>query len=435
MGDWFFNFPAYLKVGISFFGILLLNRLGMALGFASLLFSLVLSLWSGTGLQGLSFQAATFARPEDYLLPIIIMLLLFFSEALSLTGRVERTMEALKVIFRSKKTLFIGLPALIGLLPMPGGAVFSAPLVASVDRDNEFTPPEKVAINYWFRHIWEYWWPIYPGVFLAIKYSGLSLPIFFLIQIPYTFAALLGGYFFILGKAKKTATGSPGPGKFNLTAIFSALGPITVLVVTALLGSFLLPGYGMSTTEASLVSMFIGLILAITAAFTGHGHAWLPTLKMFRRPNTWLLILLVISLQVFSAVLKCPLDPSGTTLVTAMRNEFIGAGIPLLAVIMLIPFISGLVTGVAFGFVGTSFPIVFALLGQNAPLGVVAAATALAYGFGYIGMMISPMHACFVVTCVYFQTPLLGVYRHLAVPGLITLLTAMIFPVLYYLFL
>ena len=92
----------------------------------------------------------------------------------------------------------MGLPALVGLLPMPAGAAFSAPLVASVDTEDELEPAHKAAINYWFRHLWEYWWPLYPGVLLAITYSGLSAAIFYLIQIPFTLVAAATGYFFIL---------------------------------------------------------------------------------------------------------------------------------------------------------------------------------------------------------------------------------------------
>lgn len=40
------------------------------------------------------------------------------------------------------------------------------------------------------------------------------------------------------------------------------------------------------------------------------------------------------------------------------------------------------------------------------PLGLV-----LAYGFGYMGMMLSPVHLCFLVTREYFGARMLDVYR------------------------
>jgi hypothetical protein len=39
----------------------------------------------------------------------------------------ERTIGALKEWLKSKRIIMAGLPALVGLLPMPAGALFSAP--------------------------------------------------------------------------------------------------------------------------------------------------------------------------------------------------------------------------------------------------------------------------------------------------------------------
>ena len=426
------NVPAYVKVGVSFAGILLINRLGASLGFAILLFSVVLSLWSGTGIPGLVFQVKSFGMPENYLLPVVILLLLFFTESLNKAGRMERTVVALKSWLNNKKILLAGLPALVGLLPMPGGAIFSAPLVASIDGSGELDARQRVAINYWFRHIWEYWWPLYPSVILAIRYSELPTAIFLLIQLPFTFAAAIGGYFFILKKVKGGNFGNSENGNLEPAAFLSALGPIAILVFISVLGSAVLPKIGLTGTLSSLLSMFIGLIIAIAAVFCGNTSAWIPSLHMLKKTSTWQMVILVISILAFSATIKAPLDMAGTTIVTIMRDEFINAGIPLIAVIMLIPFISGLGTGIPFGFVSASFPVVFALLGQNPTLGVTAATTAFAYTFGFMGVMLSPIHVCFVVTCGYFKTPLFENYRHIIGPIVIVLTASLILSWLYY---
>ena len=430
--DWLLNVPAYVKVGSSFLGILLLNRFKMPLGVAILTFSVLLTLWTGTGLKGLSFQIDSFALPQNYLLPVIILLLLFFGDSLNKTGRMDRTIVALKSWLRSKHIILAGLPALVGLLPMPAGALFSAPFVDAVDQNKEIELQLKVAINYWFRHIWEYWWPLYPGVILAMQYSGLPVVIFFLIQIPFTIAAVLGGYLFILRKVKKTKDDNADTGRFDTGAILSALGPIGLLIIISLLGSALLPLIGVEGTLANLIAMVAGLIAALIAAFAGHGPAFIPSLQMLKQTDTWLMIILVIGIQTFSSALSCPVDTSGSTLVTGMRDELVRTGIPLITVIMLIPFISGMVTGVAFGFVGASFPIVFALVGPHPSLSVAAATTTFAYTFGFMGMMLSPMHACFVVTAEYFQVSLFGTYRYLIGPVAIILLTSVLLSAFYY---
>ncbi|MBW6485080.1 MAG: DUF401 family protein [Syntrophobacterales bacterium] len=435
MGEWLLVLPAWLKVGVSFLGILLLNRLGFALGFSILLSSIALSLWSGAGMAGLYFQLDNFVLPGNYLLPVVIVLLLLLVEVLGKTGRMERTMNALQAMFKNRKTLLAGLPALIGMLPMPGGALFSAPLVAAVDDSRELAAPEKAAINYWFRHIWEYWWPMYPGTILAVKFSGLSFTKYMLLQFPFTIVTLVGGYFFLLRKLPAQESVVKSSLQSKKEDIFSALGPIFLLVLTAILGSSVLAANGVSKTVASLLAMLAGIILAITASLRGNSPAFRQSIGIFKRRNLWLMVLLIISVQVFSIVLRCPLDQAGRTIVAGMRDEFVRAGIPVFLIIIMVPFISGLVTGVAFGFVGASFPIVFAIIGAAPAPGVVASAIVLAYSSGYIGMMLSPLHVCFAVTCEYFGTRMSDVYRYLAGPSLLILLTGLILAGLYLTFL
>jgi hypothetical protein len=429
--DWLLHIPAYVKVGSSFLGILLLYRLKVPLGAAILFFSILLTLWTGTGSKGFLFQIESFALPQNYLLSVIILLLLFFTEALNKTGRMGRTIDALKSWLKSKHLVLAGLPALVGLLPMPAGALFSAPFVDAVDRGREIEPQRKVAINYWFRHIWEYWWPLYPGVILAMQYSALPALTFFLIQFPFTLAAILGGRLFILRKIKPSNDDHVTGGRFDAAGVLSALGPIGLLVVISVVGSAVGSGFGLDGILANLVAMVFGLLAALMAVFAGHAPAFGPALRMLKRRDTWLMVVLVIGIQAFAASLACPIDATGATLITGMRDELMRTGVPLLLIIMLIPFISGMVTGVAFGFVGASFPIVFALVGPDPPLAVAAATTAFAYTFGYMGMMLSPMHACFVVTAEYFKTSIFGVYRYIIGPAFVILLASILLSALY----
>jgi uncharacterized protein len=48
------------------------------------------------------------------------------------------------------------MPAFLGFLPSLGGAIFSAPLVEAAGKPYDLSPERKTAINYWFRHVWEY---------------------------------------------------------------------------------------------------------------------------------------------------------------------------------------------------------------------------------------------------------------------------------------
>jgi len=104
-------------------------------------------------------------------------------------------------------------------------------------------------------------------------------------------------------------------------------------------------------------------------------------------------------------------------LVDLLRAELADWGVPVVLMMMTIPFVSGLATGLAIGFVGASFPIVFSMLGGDPSLGQVLAATVLAYGFGYMGMILSPVHVCLIVTNEHFGTRLQSSLRVLARPA------------------
>jgi len=72
------------------------------------------------------------------------------------------------------------------------------------------------------------------------------------------------------------------------------------------------------------------------------------------------------------------------------------------------------VTGVAVGFTGVSFPLVVGLL--TAPgSGLTPMATlVLAYGCGYMGMIVSPVHLCLLVTRDYFESDMPSILRLVA---------------------
>jgi hypothetical protein len=108
------------------------------------------------------------------------------------------------------------------------------------------------------------------------------------------------------------------------------------------------------------------------------------------------------------------------------------AGIPVVAVIVLVPMIAGFVTGVAVGFAGVSFPLVFGLLGESPSMAVLAGTTMLAYSSGYVGMMLSPIHVCFVVTNEYFKVDKIGrAYRYIIKASMAVLAGALLLAVLY----
>jgi len=78
-----------------------------------------------------------------------------------------------------------------------------------------------------------------------------------------------------------------------------------------------------------------------------------------------------------------------------------------------LPFLAGFVTGIALGFTGISFPLIVGLMSAEASTLTPWATLVLAYGFGYMGMMLSPVHLCLLVTKDHFGASLFAVYRQI----------------------
>jgi len=425
------NLPALIKTAIAFFSILILYRLGVALGVSILISSATLTLLSGSPLKGLLFQIEGFKKTENWLLIIVLLLILCFTESLKESGRMERTIVALKQWLADHNLLLMGLPALVGLLPMPGGALFSAPFVNSIDAEQKLDPAHKTAINYWFRHIWEFWWPLYPGVIFAIHYSKLSNATFMALLIPLTIISVTSGYFFMLRRLKTERQTSESK-LINRKAISAALLPIGLLIAVALGGSILLQMFDIKKIHANLEALLIGLLLSLGIIVVTTPRSVVRSIRTLATLKTFLLLLVVIAIQSFSLSITAPIDDSGATLVSLMRDEMIHMRIPVLLVVILVPFIAGLVTGVAFAFVGASFPLIFALLGADPAFNIVASTTVLAYISGYTGMILSPIHVCFVVTAEYFKINLFRAYPFFWRPALTVFLSGLALSWLYY---
>ncbi len=430
--DYLFSLPASVKIASAFAGSLLLYRLRVPLAWAVLINTALLILLTGTGTAGIVCLVRSFLLPQNYLMLLLIILLTFFSDALSCTGNMESATAAFRGVYKNRRVLAAGLPAIIGLLPMPGGALFSAPFLASVDEEENLRPELKSAINYWFRHIWEYWWPLYPGVVLAMQYSALPVWLFLLIQLPFTVAAVTGGWFFMLRCIPRGHPGAERPA-IRLRSALWTLWPIGLLVFVSVAASSLLPrAAGVPAALANLYGMIGGLIIALAFVFGNSMHRFRKSCTMFFTTGTWTLVLMVASVLAFSAVLQIPVNDAGATLVSLMRDEFIQMRIPVILVVILIPFVSGMVTGITVAFVGSSFPIVFALIGHHPPLNVLMATTSLAYVSGYMGEMLSPMHICYVLSNEYFKVRLFQTYRYLIGAAGVTAAGAAIFCTVYY---
>jgi len=103
-------------------------------------------------------------------------------------------------------------------------------------------------------------------------------------------------------------------------------------------------------------------------------------------------------------------------------------GIPLLLLIIILPFITGFITGNNAAALGISMPILIPLLGPEMMsmryLGIL-------YLSSYAGYFGSPVHLCTYVTNEYFKTPLYDLIKHVNAYGGLMLAVGLLLALLY----
>jgi hypothetical protein len=128
-------------------------------------------------------------------------------------------------------------------------------------------------------------------------------------------------------------------------------------------------------------------------------------------------LLMVVGIMIF----KTTLDKSGA--LPALSETFSSSGLPLGIILFALPFIVGILTGITVAFVGVTFPLIYLMLQEN---GFSIGLMAFAFAGGYIGVLLSPVHMCLVLTKEYFKAEWIGIYKLIAIPSLIVFIAAVV---------
>ena len=320
-----------------------------------------------------------------------VFLVLMLAELLRRTQSIEKMVASLQIVIPDSRVVIALLPTMIGLMPMLGGAMFSAPMVNEIGSRLKLSAERKTFLNYWFRHSMEYIFPLYSSLLMIATLVGVSIYDFIAVSYPLTFAALAGGILWGLwGVRKHDVPDHDGAKSKAWRDLLSSTWPLllTILAVVVL-------------KVEMLISLVAIILLVLLVKRIGPAH-WLDVVKRSFPPRTFSAI---FGVMIFKRVLE---DAGAVERIPAALSAL---GLPPLLVAFVVPFIAGLLTGTASAAIALSVPLVLPLL---TPLSIDPITAGLwMFASGFSGILLSPLHLCLALTREYFDANWRRLYQAL----------------------
>ena len=170
-----------LSLLISIAGILILLRFKLHPGFAIFAGSIILSFLVLPLNTIPSLMLQSLWNYQTLQLLVVVASALTLSRFMEVKGLLASLATALENT--TPKLAIHLIPAVIGLVPMPAGALVSATASQDLLKRLGLNPERSTFINYWFRHFWEFSIPVYPSiiatsVLLTIPFSFILATLF-----------------------------------------------------------------------------------------------------------------------------------------------------------------------------------------------------------------------------------------------------------------
>lgn len=336
----------------------------------------------------------TFSDPSVVSLAVLVGIIAMVGGVLEESGEMENLVRNMRI----GKQPFLGAsPALLGMLPMPGGALLSAPMVES--SGEELSGDTKAVINVWFRHILFMIYPLAPALIASAKIANLNVYDTIPYLAPFFLVSVLIGYFFLL---RETETRMQYSEDFSLRGLFIPLG---VILMAPIVDIVLKTLFNLPVPEYSTL---IGVVLSFSVAVIVTNYGFDELLQVAKKMKPWEFTLIVLGMFTFLNVFKV----SGAPKVIADLN------FPLPVLLVGVAFFLGLATGRIQAPASIIFPIFFVRQGVEVmPL----LGFAIVYFSIFIGYAISPIHPCVSVSIEYFDTSVMEYFKKIVPTAVISL--------------
>ncbi len=282
---------------------------------------------------------ATTVDPLTISVVLATFIIMLLSQLYKETGLVNRLSDSVSKLVNNPKIVLAVIPAIIGLLPVAGGALTSAPLVDLEAEKLGIKTEKKAYINLWFRHTV---FPVYPlsqPLIVTAAITGVALPLIILRQIPVVMTMIVVGSiigFWGVPNVRESKTRQEMSSNFNRFII--AFLPIMSAIVLNIVLNVTVPGIGAQGFDI-LISVTTGLFVLLLICRSDF--------KVFVRPaKNWSIY--GITLAAYGAfLLRATVTKGG---ISGALQAFVSNGsIDMVILLILIPAVLGFLTGSPLG--------------------------------------------------------------------------------------
>jgi integral membrane protein (TIGR00529 family) len=396
----FFNPLLVFAVSIILFVVLMYRRvgLGVSLTVAAFLMSFLSLEISGTAIVLSETCTDSTTLTLVFASFFIILLSILYRE----TGLVNVLTRSLGGFIKNSKLIVSLLPAVIGLLPVAGGALMSAPMVESEADKLGLDESKKTYINIWFRHTILPIYPISQFLVLTAALTETSIDSLIARQALVVTVMIIIGYIIGLRKtqvAKTNNSEAEANPKANLKGLAYSFSPIIITIILA-------AALNVNIAIATLVGVITLLAITKTKLTTFQ--------KILKNKAVW-----EVTLAAFGALLLRNVTLAsgasqilGSALANTNLNEIV--------ILSVVPAVLGFLLGSPSGAMALSVSI----LAETVTF--IPKNVSLLYISAYLGYLGAPTHLCLVFTAQYFRTSISKSYKYLIPSVIVSIIAAFI---------
>jgi len=377
----------FLAVMVSFLIIPILSKRKIPVGIAICICAVIMAFLGGLGAADFgNVISDTFLNFEKLKQFVVIAEISVIGVLLKKYGIIDKMLDSLLKVIESKRMVMMFIPALIGMLNVPGGAIMSAPLIDQLGEKSDLSKSHRAIINLIYRHAFMNIMPYTIG-FLVVSSLAPRISIYKLIGLNSFFVVMyvIIGYFLYVRQVQNDTVTGYG---FKWTSLLGLLKYTSPIYAAVLLNLML----GIPFYLGMLVNLLIIYLLYPTKRFLTDSARAFSFNVLYALIGVYLIQGIIGRMDSLTSFLNLILaNPSTAMLGIAAATVFFGS-----------------VTGFQPTALGVIIPIIITLpLSENTML----LYCHFTFIWSFVGYLFSPLHLCQLFTCEYMKVDMIDLYK------------------------